>query len=395
MKDKLRKSSVIALTIILVLALFTGCTQQRQGEEAAEEEKAQVEIADEKNDETETTEQKEKRIITDQNNREVEIPHEINRVAMLALPLTSVYFLMTGNVDNIVGMHPGAKDAAAESMLRVLAPEVMDIESDFIKGRDLNIEELMKLDPCIVIFWGGFTEQQEMLEKIGIPAIAVKSTECGSALNTLHVWLDLLGQIFDMEDRATEIIEYGEQVREMIAIRTQEISEEETTRGLILFRLSEKEIVSPGPYGQKWLEETGAVDVTAGMEGIAIGMHGMNNLDMEQIYALNPEVIYLSNFCEASPEDILNNTIEGQDWSLIQAVKDGRVYRIPIGIYIWYPPSGDIPLMLKWMATKNYPEIFADISIEKEISEFFQRFYGYELSDEHIRNILEGTHVDF
>ena len=395
MKDKLRKSSVIALTIILVLALFTGCTQQRQGEEAAEEEKAQVEIADEKNDETETTEQKGKRIIIDQNNREVEIPHEINRVAMLALPLTSVYFLMTGNVDNIVGMHPGAKDAAAESMLRVLAPEVMDIESDFIKGRDLNIEELMKLDPCIVIFWGGFTEQQEMLEKIGIPAIAVKATECGSALNTLHVWLDLLGQIFDMEDRATEIIEYGEQVREMIAIRTQEISEEEKTRGLILFRLSEKEIVSPGPYGQKWLEETGAVDVTAGMEGIAIGMHGMNNLDMEQIYALNPEVIYLSNFCEASPEDILNNTIEGQDWSLIQAVKDGRVYRIPIGIYIWYPPSGDIPLMLKWMATKNYPEIFADISIEKEISEFFQRFYGYELSDEHIRNILEGTHVDF
>ncbi|MCD5410917.1 MAG: ABC transporter substrate-binding protein [Clostridiales bacterium] len=395
MKDKLRKSSVIALTIILVLALFTGCTQQRQGEEAAEEEKAQVEIADEKNDETETTEQKEKRIIIDQNNREVEIPHEINRVAMLALPLTSVYFLMTGNVDNIVGMHPGAKDAAAESMLRVLAPEVMDIESDFIKGRDLNIEELMKLDPCIVIFWGGFTEQQEMLEKIGIPAIAVKATECGSALNTLHVWLDLLGQIFDMEDRATEIIEYGEQVREMIAIRTQEISEEEITRGLILFRLSEKEIVSPGPYGQKWLEETGAVDVTAGMEGIAIGMHGMNNLDMEQIYALNPEVIFLSNFCEASPEDILNNTIEGQDWSLIQAVKDGRVYRIPIGIYIWYPPSGDIPLMLKWMATKNYPEIFADISIEKEISEFFQRFYGYELSDEHIRNILEGTHVDF
>lgn len=395
MKDKLRKSSVIALTIILVLALFTGCTQQRQGEEAAEEEKAQVEIADEKNDETETTEQKGKRIIIDQNNREVEIPHEINRVAMLALPLTSVYFLMTGNVDNIVGMHPGAKDAAAESMLRVLAPEVMDIESDFIKGRDLNIEELMKLDPCIVIFWGGFTEQQEMLEKIGIPAIAVKATECGSALNTLHVWLDLLGQIFDMEDRATEIIEYGEQVREMIAIRTQEISEEETTRGLILFRLSEKEIVSPGPYGQKWLEETGAVDVTAGMEGIAIGMHGMNNLDMEQIYALNPEVIFLSNFCEASPEDILNNTIEGQDWSLIQAVKDGRVYRIPIGIYIWYPPSGDIPLMLKWMATKNYPEIFADISIEKEISEFFQRFYGYELSDEHIRNILEGTHVDF
>ena len=395
MKDKLRKSSVIALTIILVLALFTGCTQQRQGEEAAEEEKAQVEIADEKNDETETTEQKEKRIITDQNNREVEIPHEINRVAMLALPLTSVYFLMTGNVDNIVAMHPGAKDAAAESMLRVLAPEVMDIESDFIKGRDLNIEELMKLDPCIVIFWGGFTEQQEMLEKIGIPAIAVKATECGSALNTLHVWLDLLGQVFDMEDRATEIIEYGEQVREMIAIRTQEISEEEITRGLILFRLSEKEIVSPGPYGQKWLEETGAVDVTAGMEGIAIGMHGMNNLDMEQIYALNPEVIFLSNFCEASPEDILNNTIEGQDWSLIQAVKDGRVYRIPIGIYIWYPPSGDIPLMLKWMATKNYPEIFADISIEKEISEFFQRFYGYELSDEHIRNILEGTHVEF
>lgn len=401
MKSKLWKSITIALSVILIAALLVGCARQAQdGEVNVEEAKGEATQEGETGEAAaheDPAQQNERRVIVDQNNREVELPADINRVAMLALPLTSVYYLMTGSVERIVAMHPGARDAAAESMLSILAPEVMDIESGFIKGRDLNVEELMKLDPCIVVFWGGFLEQQEILEATGIPSIAVKATECGSALNTLHVWLDLLGQVFDKEDRAAEIIAYGNEVRDMIALRTQDIPKGEKTRGLMLFRLSlcGKEIISPGPYGQKWLEETGAVDVTEGQEGIAIGMSGMNALGMEQIYAYNPEVIFLSNFCEASPEDILNNTIPGQDWSGIQAVQDGRVYRIPIGIYIWYPPSGDIPLMLKWMATKNYPELFADINIEYEIKEFFRRFYGHELSAEETRNILKGTHVRF
>ena len=88
------------------------------------------------------------------------------------------------------------------------------------------------------------------------------------------------------------------------------------------------------------------------------------------------------------PEDLFTNSIDGQDWSQINAVKNKRVYRIPLGIYRWYPPSLDGPLMLKWMAKKNYPDLFS-YDMDEEIRSYFKEFHHYDLSDEEISEILE------
>jgi iron complex transport system substrate-binding protein len=90
------------------------------------------------------------------------------------------------------------------------------------------------------------------------------------------------------------------------------------------------------------------------------------------------------------PEDLYDNSIDGQDWSQITAVKERRVYRIPLGIYRWYPPSLDGPLMLKWMARKNYPDLFT-YDMEDEIRAYFKEFHHYTLSDSEIEAILEPT----
>lgn len=116
-------------------------------------------------------------------------------------------------------------------------------------------------------------------------------------------------------------------------------------------------------------------------------LKGTATVSMEQIYQWNPEVIYISSFTTTMPEDILENKIAGQDWSQIEAVKNGRVYKEPVGVYRWYPPSGDAPLMLKWMANHQYPGLFS-YDMEKELKEYYQRFYRYELTDEDIEWIL-------
>ena len=48
---------------------------------------------------------------------------------------------------------------------------------------------------------------------------------------------------------------------------------------------------------------------------------------MEQIYEWDPDIIYITNFSPYQPEDLINNTIEGNDWSSVKAVKEGKVYK--------------------------------------------------------------------
>ena len=60
---------------------------------------------------------------------------------------------------------------------------------------------------------------------------------------------------------------------------------------------------------------------------------------------------------------------------------------MPLGIYRWYPPSGDAPLMLKWMAQKNHPDLFS-YDMNEEIKDYYKRYYNYELSDMQVDEIL-------
>ena len=135
-----------------------------------------------------------------------------------------------------------------------------------------------------------------------------------------------------------------------------------------------------GHYGDYWLEGTGGINVAKEIEVTAA-------VNMEQIYQWNPEVIYISSFTTTVPEDLFNNTIPGQDWSQVEAVKNGRVYKEPVGVYRWYPPSGDAPLMLKWMANHQFPHLFS-YDMEAEVEAYYKRFYDFELTEDEVLWIL-------
>jgi iron complex transport system substrate-binding protein len=110
---------------------------------------------------------------------------------------------------------------------------------------------------------------------------------------------------------------------------------------------------------------------------------------MEQIIAWDPEIIIVSHFSDVTPEQLYNNSIKGQDWSSIDAVKNNRVYKSPIGIYRWDAPCSETPLMIKWMAQKFQPEVFDDYVFEDDLKEFYKTYLGYDLSQEEIDQILQ------
>ena len=50
---------------------------------------------------------------------------------------------------------------------------------------------------------------------------------------------------------------------------------------------------------------------------------------MEQIYAWDPDIIYITNFSRHMPEDLYENAILGHDWSTIRTVRERKIYKLP------------------------------------------------------------------
>jgi iron complex transport system substrate-binding protein len=321
---------------------------------------------------------------TDMLGREVEVPSRPQRVITdRILPFPSTYFVATrSGMEEVVAMHPASKSAAVNSMLNIMAPAVSRAAVNMFNGNTPNIEDVMALNPDLVF---AFADEAGLIDPYvtaGITALGIRAASAagGDALETLRGWFNVLA--FTGGDKAgmDSILAEGEEAKRMIAAALA-ASGEANPEAVIIFSTSgnNMEIAGGNFFSEYWLKNTGAADPASR------DFNGRKVVNMEQLYAWDPDIIYITNFTSLQSDDVYANA--GQDWSSLKAVKNRRVYKIPLGIYRWFPPSGDAPLMLKWMAQKNHPELFT-YSIEAEIKAYYAKHYGYNLSDEEVSFIL-------
>lgn len=334
----------------------------------------------------------EEKVIQDQLGRDVTIPENTERIVVGGiLPYFSTWYVGTNSTEEVVGLHPNAYNAAENSMLADISPEILNASTEFVKNGEVNIEELMKVNPQIYF---ENSSDQKTLEKVaesGISTVGLQTIQVADAdpLATFNSWLEVTSDIKggEVTERADRFIEEGQNVQSMIDEDLNGIKDTEKPRVMFLHQHSDKSIIVGGAnfFSEKWIKATGGIDIV-GDDGV----EGQKEVNMEQIYAWNPDIIYITNFTETQPDDLINNSVSGQDWSEVEAVKKGNVHKVPLGIYRWFPPNGDAPLMLKWMAQINHPEVF-DYDINKEIKDYYSDFYKYELTDEDVDSILHPS----
>ena len=332
----------------------------------------------------------EARVVVDHAGNEVELPAEINRIVITSItPLPSVYALFDGSAERLIGMSPSSMASTENSLLADTIPGITQVRTDFMNGDEVNMEELLAMEPDVVFYRAENVEEYEQLSAMGIPAVGFSTTQWGSdSIETFQGWVSLLGEVLQQEDRADGIAEYGREVYDMIQQRLAQAGDDlEKPRVFWLFRYSSGVVQTSGSnhFGEYWANATGAVNVAHESDGANF------EVNMEQIYAYDPDIIYISNFAPYLPEDLYNNAIEGNDWSVVRAVQEGNVYKCPLGMYRWYPPSSDSPLMLLWLAKNHHPELFEDIDMTQELKDYYQRFYSVELTDENIEKIFNPS----
>ena len=340
----------------------------------------------------ETAAEGETRTIIDHAGNEVVIPAKLERIAIGSLtPLVSVYAMFTGSADGLVGIHEDSRHSIEHSVLNDMIPGLAELPSSFSTSGtdDINIEELLKLEPQVYFYNEIVKENYEILKSAGIPAVAFSTTlfEDYSTIDTFNAWVDLLADVLDKKDQAPGIKAYAQEKLEFVRSRVGSLKDEDKPRALILANYNENVIVAGGTsFANYWITTAGGTNL-----GYDVGAF-VAPVNMEQIYEWNPDVLYINSFSPYTVDQLVKSEAkEGDDWSGIAAVQNGRVYKIPKGTYYWFPPSSDAPLNLLFMAKTMHPELFEDVDLEAEIRAYYRDLFGYALSDAELEGILNPT----
>ena len=325
------------------------------------------------------------RTIIDHAGNEVTLPEEINRIVVTdTLPLPSVLSLYLDSAEKLVGISPVSMSAAKAGLFGELYPEILDADTSFFENNELNIESLLALEPDLVFYNAQNKELGESLASAGLTAVAVSVTKWDyNAADTFDAWMDLLADIFPEEkEKAEAAKEYGEKVEEEIQDKTDELKDEEKKNVFFLFNYSDTALVTSGKnfWGQYWCDAINAVNVGEEIEA----ERSNASVNMEQVYSWNPEIIFISNFTKAMPEDLYNNTIGDNDWSSVSAVKNEQVYKMPLGAYRSFTPGADPPMTLMWLAKTVYPDLFEDVDMTEEVENYYKEVYNIELTDDQV-----------
>jgi iron complex transport system substrate-binding protein len=103
-----------------------------------------------------------------------------------------------------------------------------------------------------------------------------------------------------------------------------------------------------------------------------------------QVLSWDPDIILLSGYCD-SMDIVSQNPV----WASMRAVQNGKVYRLPKGVYPWDHASGEGVLLMIYMAKLFHPDQFRDWDMVEEMKRFYAELYGRKITDSDAKRILQ------
>lgn len=401
---KAYKKIFYALSInAFLLAGLSGCDSEKevtQIEEKAisKEEKSVSKEEKTKEERKEPTEKvsedviedDETRTITDHAGNEVTLPKEIKRVVIDQVPILSTYMAYHGGeAPYIVGYAGSLKQVAEKTVLKDIAPELMDSEETVHGQSDLNIEEIIKLKPDVIFYNATNKDRYEVLSKSGIPCVGFATIgTLGKAdpIERYGQWLTLLEDVFDEKGKTADFQKAGEKIVKDVEERIATVDRKDRPTGMILWKYNETVpiVAGKGTFGDFWLKRIGVKNVFEDAKGYA-------QVNVEEIYKQNPDILYLDGpgLLNMTTSDVFENKVEGFDFSNMDAVKNEKVYNSKLGMWNWLTPNPDGPLVYAWLASVTYPEAFKDYDLKGEIKDYYKTWYKYDLTDEEIDDMFD------
>ena len=258
------------------------------------------------------------------------------------------------------------------------------IPEDFLKLPELgqlyggkgtmDLEALLAADPDVVIDLGGAKKNMAedfdaLTEQSGIPFIHIDAT-----VETTPEAYRKLGDLLGRQEKAETLAAWCENTyADMVAMM--EKVDADNARKSAVYCLGDKglNVLAEGSFHAETVNML-SKNVAVVEDVVSSGLG--NEVDIEQLILWNPDVIIFA------PDSIYDQVAADETWQQLDAVKNNEIYKTPINPYGWLasPPSVQRYLGMLWLGQILYPD-YVDYDLQEEVTEYYDLFYGYELSD--------------
>ena len=287
--------------------------------------------------------------IVDQAGREVTVGKDIESIA-LCYRVVIRFLLSLDQGDKITGI------GKTEDFLEELQPSLKEC-ADVGKGV-ADIEALAELKPDLFFHKASDVETLEAVEEIGIPAVGIEIETPEDMLTAL----DLMGKVCGAEEKADALRKYYNDRLGSIAEMTSVI---DNKKSAVIMGSSNGTMLQG-----EMIERAGVINCAEELEATEL----WPSAGAEQIFAWNPEYIFITNSESASytVDDILKDPA----WSEIEAVKNRHVYVMPAEKDSWEFPGIVSVLGIEYMIRVMYPQLLSDDEFEADVNELYELSYG-------------------
>ena len=302
----------------------------------------------------------------------VKVPAKVEKIATLWYANNQI-ILMLGGADKIVATTDLIKN---NKWFAHIYPRISSIPNG-VNGKDLQVEELIKLSPDVVI--AADKKNKEELTKNGFTVLYPSFTNHADMKRSVSIMAEVIGG--DAPKIAEKFNEYFDGNLKKVLSKTDKIAASDRPKvlhiadGKNLFKVDGTNTII-----DEWIR-------VAGGQNAVQKAGNMLEINAEEIPNMNPDVIIIGR---AKAPEILKKIYENPIYADTNAVKNKRVYVNPTGVFSWDRYGAEGALQILWAAKILHPEIFKDIDIAAETKKFYKEFLHYELSDDEVNYILNG-----
>ncbi|MBA2852614.1 iron complex transport system substrate-binding protein [Methanococcus maripaludis] len=347
---------IIASLMILTVAIC-GCTESTGGTTESNEEITTI-------------------TVVDAAGRTVEVPKNPGKIIALSCALREVVYLQSQ--EKVVGIEyreaskeiDGTFPSGLELPYLAAYPELMDLPV-VNSGNSVNFEEIAILNPD-VIFVGtsGAANADNIQTKSGIPVVVVYVATVGTDVQNEKYYetLRIMGEVLGKEERSEELISIINEYEKDLAMRTENIPEDEKPTVYVAGRpyCGVHGLDGTDPHWPSF-ELINANNVASEVSDVSEGI----TINKEQLIEWDPEYIFVS---EASI-NLINEDLKDPAYQGLNAVQNGNIYGVPP--YCWYSFNKGTGIANAYFVGKTvYSEQFSDINVEEKTDEIYEKFLG-------------------
>ena len=339
----MKKIIAFFLSAILCLSLFAGC--QTTGENAGNT-----------------------RTITDGAGRQVNVPEKVESIVCVGVGALR-YTCYVGAQDLVVGVEDyEVKPGMSRLYNYVNFDQFKDLPVIGTNGQPYT-EEIINLAPDVIVMSAyASVEADDLQAKTGTPVVVVPGSD--TTLDTgAYETIRIMGQLYGMESRATELTNYLKGIQKDLDDRTKDIPDSEkpsvyvagvSFKGAHGFEGTE---AGYGPFAM--IHANNLADTT--------GKTGAFDIDLEQVLSWDPDIIFLDfNGMKLINEDYAKNP---DYYHSLTAVQEGKVY----SQISFRSSASNLETALAdayYAACVMYPEQFKDVDTVAKAGEIFEKLLG-------------------